>query len=393
MKIRNFSGRSFLQIPGPANVPERVFKAMTRPLINHRGHQFAGLLADITTGLKYVFQTDAGEVVVFPGSGTGGLEAAIVNTAPPGSRLLGVNQGAFSNRWADLALKLGYRVEKIELEWGHPLLPEQIIEPLLEDGKQEIRAVLITHNETSTGLTNDLQKISKVIRDSGHPALILVDAVSSLGCIELKFDEWHIDVAVTGAQKGLMCPPGMAILALSPRAVESARMNIFPRSYWDAAAVIERNKMGLYPYTPATSLLFGLKEALDMIREEGLVQIFQRHALLAEGVRRGVIGMGLSLLVSGNEASNSVTAVKVPQEVNVEAFLNIAHERHHVTLGGGMGKLEGKIFRIGHMGYLNGTEVLATIGAIEMSMARCGAKVHIGAGVGACEKVFLAAEM
>ncbi len=383
------SGRSFLQIPGPTNVPGRVLQAMGRPLINHRGPEFPGLLADITSGLKYVFQTGAGEVVVFPGSGTGGMEAALVNMAPPGSKLVGVNQGAFSNRWAEMALNLGYRVEKIDLEWDSPLLPEQLVEPLLQDRDREVRAVLITHNETSTGVTNDLQKICRAVRASGHAALILVDAVSSLGCIDLRFDEWEIDAAVTGAQKGLMCPPGLAILAISPRAVEAAKMNTFPRFFWDIPVAIERGRRGQCPYTPVTSLLFGMKEALAMIREEGLERVFLRHAFLAEGVRRGVLGMGLSLLVNGTEASNSVTAVRVPRGLDVKAFMSTARDRYHIVLGGGLGKLEGKIFRIGHMGYLNETEVLAIIGGIEMSMAHCGAEIQPGAGVRACEEVFV----
>ncbi|MBW2148035.1 MAG: alanine--glyoxylate aminotransferase family protein [Deltaproteobacteria bacterium] len=385
------SGRSFFQIPGPTNVPGRVLQAMGRPLINHRGPEFAGLLADVTSGLKYVYQTVAGEVVVFPGSGTGGLEAALVNAVPPGSRLVGVNQGAFSNRWADMALKLGYRVETIELEWGGPLLPEQVVEPLLHDGDREIRAVLITHNETSTGVTNDLEKICRAVRASGHPALILVDAVSSLGCMDLRFDEWGIDVAVTGAQKGLMCPPGLAIVAISPGAAEAARMNTYPRFFWDIPAAVERLKKGQCPCTPATSLLFGLREALVMIREEGLERILARHAMLAEGVRRGILGMGLSLLVNGAEASNSVTAVRVPGGVDVKAFMGTARDRYRIVLGGGLGKLEGKIFRIGHMGYLNETEVLAIISGIEMSMARCGAEIQPGTGVRACEEVFFKA--
>ncbi len=377
-------GRQFLQIPGPANVPERVFRAMGQPLVNHRGPEFARLLADCVSGLKSVFQT-TGDILLFPSSGSGGLEAAIVNVLSPGDRVLAAVQGVFSERFVQIAAKHGAAVERVEFDWGRGVDPAQMVDRLRRDEGSSYKMVFMSHNETSTGVLNDVKSVGLGKARLRHPAVFVVDAVSSLALADLQTDAWHVDVAVTGSQKGLMLPPGMAILAVSPRAWEAATKATMPRWYWDWRQLKTAMDAGRAPVTPVTSLMFGLKEALDMIAEEGLPNVFERHRRLARAVRAGVRGMGLSVLPEEAAASPSVTAVIQPDGVDQKTMNNVLRQKYGVVIGGGLQKLEGKIFRIGHMGQIGAPEVLAILGAIEMTLSELGGPVKLGEGLKAAE--------
>ncbi|TMC76630.1 MAG: aminotransferase class V-fold PLP-dependent enzyme, partial [Chloroflexi bacterium] len=378
------SGRHFLQIPGPTNVPERVLRAMDRPVPDHRGPEMPSLVAEIRAGLRTVFKSEQGEPVIFPGSGTGAWEASLVNTLSPGERVLSFENGHFARLYAEAARQLGMQVDEVKLRWGDAVTQSDIEANL----KPEHRAVLIVHNETSTGVTTDLAAVRRGIDRTGRDPLLLVDVVSSLGSIDFRMDEWRVDVALTGTQKGLMLPPGGAILCVGPRALEAAGKNRTPRYFYDWRPVIRDMQQGFFPYTPATLLLFGLREALRMLLEEGLDDVFARHTRLAQATREAVRAWGLTLLAGDPaRASNSLTAVAV-NELDSTAVVRVAAERLNLALGVGLGQLRGRVFRIGHLGSLNELEVLATLAGTELALFYSGRTIELGVGVAAAQRFF-----
>jgi alanine-glyoxylate transaminase / serine-glyoxylate transaminase / serine-pyruvate transaminase len=378
------SGRHFLQIPGPTNVPERVLRAMDRPVPDHRGPEMPSLVAEIRSGLRSVFKSEQGEPVIFPGSGTGAWEASLVNTLSPGERVLSFENGHFARLYADAARQLGFTVDEVKLRWGDAVTQSDIESNL----KPEHRAVLIVHNETSTGVTTDVAAVRRGIDRTGQNPLLLVDVVSALGSIDFRMDEWRVDVAVTGTQKGLMLPPGGAVLCVGPRAIEAAAQNRTPRYFYDWRPVIRDMQQGFFPYTPATLLLFGLREALRMLLEEGLDNVLARHGRLAQATREAVRAWGLPLLASDPaRASNSLSAVVVDQ-VDSNKVVKVAAERLNLALGVGLGQLRGRVFRIGHLGSLNELEVLATLAGTELALHYSGQPIELGVGVAAAERFF-----
>lgn len=383
-------GRPFLQIPGPALVPERVVRAMSQSLIDHRGPQFAELLKKVLNGLKSVFQTSTGEIVLNPGSGTGAWESCVVNTLSPGDRVLGCVNGHFSARFCDTATAHGIEVQRLEVPYGLGIPADLVEAQLRADTQKRLKAVLVLHNETSTGIVTDIAAIRRALDRADHPALLLVDVVSSLASIDFRFDQWQVDVALTGPQKGLMLPPGMAILAVSPKALKANQSAKCARYFWDWAPVLERNARGEFPYTPATALIFGLKESLAMLEEEELTNVFSRHARLAEACRRAVKATGLNLLARKiQESSNTLTAVCMPEGFDSDAYLAHAHRTLELPLGPGLGEVKGKIFRIGHLGSLNELELLGALAGIEMTLTSFGIPVPLGAGLAAAETYLL----
>ena len=380
-------GRPFLQIPGPTLVPERIVRAMSQSIIDHRGPKFAALVGEILDGLKRAFQAPRGHILVYPGSGTGGWEATVVNTLSPGDRVLGCANGHFSNHFCRTAAAHGIEVDRLEVPYGAGVPADRVAERLRADATHQLEAVLVVHNETSTGVTSNVARIRQALDEARHPGLLLVDVVSSLASIDFRFDEWGVDVALTGPQKGLMLPPGLTILAASDRALRAGQAAKCPRAYWDWRPVLERNQRGEFPYTPATSLLFGLREALAMLTEEGLPGVFQRHARLAEACRRAVRAMGLELLCRDPaEYSSTLTAVVMPPGHDSDAYLAHANRRLDLSLGVGLGEVKGKVFRIGHLGSLNELELLAGLAGVEMTLRTFGIPVELGAGLTAAEQ-------
>ncbi len=385
-------GRPFVQVPGPTNVPERILRAMAQPVLDHRGAEFAALTRELLQGLQRVFQTTSGTVVLFPGSGTAGWEAALVNTLSPGDRVLAAVNGQFSTLFAQCAQALGMVVEEGAFPWGAAVDARAIHERLAADRAHATKAVLLVHNETSTGVASDVAAVRQAMDAAGHPALLLVDVVSALGSMDVRFDDWGVDVAVCGAQKGLMLPPGAAILCVSPRALVAGERGGSPRYFLDWRPVIAQNRDGFFPYTPPTSLLLGMREALRMLFEEGLPQVFVRHAHLAEGVRRAVRAWELPILCADPQRySPTLTAVTLPQEVDSSRMIAWAAARLHLSLGAGLGRLRGRVFRIGHLGWLNEVEVLGVLGGVELALNASGVRVPVGSGVSACAAWFLEA--
>jgi len=361
-------GRHFLQIPGPSNTPERVLRAMARPTIDHRGPEFARMTLGIIERLKPVFQTN-GPVLMFPASGTGAWEAALVNTVSPGERVLAFETGHFATAWRDVATKLGIEVEWVEDDWRHGVDPAAVHTKLAEDREKRIKAVLVVHNETSTGITSRIAAVRNAMDAVGHPALLLIDAISSLGSIEYKHDDWGVDVTICASQKGLMLPPGIGMNAVSQKAVAVSRTSRFPKSYWDWAPVIDLNRRGFFPYTPPTNLLYGLDVALDMLLEQGLESVFARHHRLAEATRVAVRAWGLELCgVEPVEYSDTLTAVLTPAGHDADELRRLILERFDMSLGTGLGKVKGKLFRIGHLGDLNDLTLAGTLCGVEMGL-------------------------
>jgi alanine-glyoxylate transaminase / serine-glyoxylate transaminase / serine-pyruvate transaminase len=383
------SGRPFLQIPGPTNVPDRVLRAMDRPVIDHRSPAFAALLKGLLPDLARVFKTERGSVIVYPTSGTGAWEASLVNVLAPGDAVLAFDYGHFSAGFASAARNLGFAVEAVPLRWGQSVPASAVAEHL----RPEHRAVLVVHNETSTGVRSDVRAVREAIDAKRSDALLIVDTVSSLGSMDFRFDEWGVDVALTGSQKGLMLPPGLGFVCASPRAIEIASHGGSPRNFFDWRPILQDNAAGFFPYTPATLVLFGLREALDMLFADGLESIFARHHLLAEGVRAAVRAWGLAILCEEADAySDSLTAVVMPEGLDSNTLIARARDRFDLALGVGLGKLRGKVFRIGHLGALGELEVLATLGGVEMALRECGHAVTAGAGVAAAEERFVTAQ-
>jgi len=365
-------GRHFLQIPGPTNVPDRILRAIDRPTIDHRGPEFAAMTKDILARMVKLFGT-SGAVAIFPGSGTGAWEAALVNTLSPGDRVLMFDNGQFASLWRRLAERLGLTIELISGDWRRGPDPAALESRLAADRAHSIRAVCAVHNETSTGVAARVPEIRQAIDRAKHPALFMVDVVSSLATMEFRQDDWKIDVAIAGSQKGLMLPPGLGINGIGPRALEASRTAKLPRAFWRWDDVLENNRTGSYPYTPATGLLFGLHEALEMLEEEGLATTFARHARLGEATRRAVRAWGLAIYCQDErEYSSSVTAVEMPAGYNADAFRATVLERYDMSLGAGLGPLAGKVFRIGHMGDFNELMLAGTLSGVEMGLASAG---------------------
>ena len=366
-------GRHFLQIPGPTNVPDRVLRAIDRATIDHRGPEFQRLGQELLVGLKEVFRTKS-PVVIFPASGTGAWEAALVNTLSAGDRVLMCETGHFATLWHAMAKRLGLEPEFIASEWRHGADPAAIEARLTEDRAHEIKAVCVVHNETSTGVTSRIGEIRKAIDRAGHPALYMVDTISSLASIDYRHDEWGVDVTVAGSQKGLMLPPGLSFNAVSDKAVSASKGAGLPRSYWSWEEILASNKTGFFPYTPATNLLYGLREALKMlVEEEGLENVFSRHERHAEATRRAVRAWGLEILcLNSAEYSSSLTAVLMPAGHDEVEFRKAVLERFDMSLGSGLGKLAKKVFRIGHLGDLNDLTLLGTLCGVEMGLALAG---------------------
>lgn len=382
-------GRHFLQIPGPSNVPLRVLKAMDKPVINHRGVEFAELAKDLFPKLRTIFKTRHGTPLIFPSSGTGAWEASLVNTLSPGDPVLAFVIGEFSGGYASTAVDHGYDVDIVELDWGSTIPAELVYERLAADGAHRYKAVLTIHNETSTGVTPEIGAIREAIDRAGHPLLLMVDTVSGLGCADFRFDEWRVDVAVSCSQKGLLLPPGLGILCVSDKALEAREAAGSPRHYFDWGPMIARNEKGYFPYTPATNLLYGLEEATDMLLEEGLEHVFARHQRMAEGVRRAVRAWGLQVLAESPQVeSNVLTTVKLPEGVDGEKLLQLSETEFELSLGNGLGPLGGKVFRIGHLGDINDLEVLATLAGVEMVLRKIGVTLEFGSGVAVCQDWF-----
>jgi alanine-glyoxylate transaminase/serine-glyoxylate transaminase/serine-pyruvate transaminase len=379
------SGRHFLQIPGPTNVPDRILRALSRPVIDHRGPEFAGLGKEVLEGLKGVFRT-SGPVVVYPGSGTGAWEAALVNTLSPGDRVLMFETGHFATLWKDVALRFGLEVDFVPGSWRTGVDPAVVEERLAADRQRTVKAVAVVHNETSTAIASRLAEVRRAIDAARHPALLLVDTVSSLGCLDYRHDEWGVDVAVCGSQKGLMLPPGLCFNALSDKAVAAARSARLPRSYWDWQPMLRDNAGGFFPYTPATSLLYGLREALAMLREQGLDRILARHARHGEATRRAARAWGLELVPARpDEYSDCLTALFVPEGHDADALRKVVLERFDMSLGTGLGRLKGRVFRIGHLGDFNDLSLAGTLAGVEMGLAVAGVPFTKGGVAAALE--------
>ena len=362
-------GRHFLQIPGPTNVPDRVLRAMARPVIDHRGPEFPPLALSILERLVEVFATTA-PVVLFPSSGTGGWEAALVNILSPGDGVLMFETGHFAVMWCEVGRRLGLEVELLPGDWRSGVDAAAIESRLRADRHRRIRAVAVVHNETSTGVASDIAAVRRALDCAGHPALLLVDAISSLGAMEYRHDEWGVDVTVAGSQKGLMLPPGLGFNAISERARAAMAGARLPRSYWDWQPILSANERGFFPYTPATNLLFGLDEALTMlVEEEGLEAVCARHRRFAEATRRAVAGWGLELVAQNpEEYSPTLTAVMIPTGCDADALRQVILERFDMSLGTGLGKLQGRAFRIGHLGDLNELTLAGTLCGVEMGL-------------------------
>ena len=366
------SGRHFLQIPGPTNVPERVLRAMARPTIDHRGPEFAALALEVLEGIKEVFRT-SGRVIIFPSSGSGAWEAALVNTMSPGDKVLMFETGQFAFLWQDMARKLGLDVQFVPGDWRHGVDPDQLESLLREDRGQAIKAVGIVHNETSTGITSRIGVARKAMDRAGHPALLMVDSISSLASMPYEHDKWGVDVTVGGSQKGLMLPPGLSFNAISEKALAANKTARLSRAYWDWQSMVTANASGFFPYTPATNLLFGLKESLTMLREEGLDNVIARHARHGEATRRAVRAWGLEVMaLNPAEYSASATAVLVPAGCNADEVRKVILEHFDMSLGNGLNKVAGKVFRIGHLGDFNDLMLAGTLCGVEMGLELAG---------------------
>lgn len=366
------SGRHFLQIPGPTNVPDRVLRAIDNPTIDHRGPEFGELGKAVLAGMKKIFKTE-GDVIIYPASGTGSWEAALVNTLSPGDKVLMAETGHFATLWKKVAERLKLRVEFQEGDWRHGADPEQIAKRLAADSAHEIKAVCVVHNETATGVVSDVAAVRKALDDANHPALLMVDTISSLGSVDYRHDEWGVDVAVAGSQKGLMLPPGLSFNAVSPKALQASETASLLRSYWDWKEMLAINPSGYFPYTPATNLLYGLHEALDMLLAEGLDNVFARHQRHGEATRRAVRAWGLEILcLKPEEYSPALTAVVMPEGHSADAFRKTVLAHFNMSLGQGLSKLSDKIFRIGHLGDFNDLTLCGTLSGVEMGLQKAG---------------------
>ncbi|RBM12630.1 serine--glyoxylate aminotransferase [Prauserella sp. PE36] len=379
-------GRHFLQIPGPTNVPEQVLRAMSAPTIDHRGPEFASLTLDLLEAVKPVFGT-TGPVVIYPSSGTGAWEAALVNTLSPGDRVLAFETGHFATLWREMAENLGLEVEFVPGDWRHGADPEAAADRLAADREHRIKAVCVVHNETSTGVTSRIAEIRRALDDAGHPALLLVDTISSLGSIDYRHDEWGVDVTISCSQKGLMLPPGLGFNAVSEKALRVSETAGLRRSYWDWKPILEANRRGFFHSTPATNLLYGLREALRLLDEEGLSNVYARHLRHAEATRAAVRAWGLEVLcLDEREHSAALTAVVVPDGHDADKIRELILDSFNMSLGAGLGKLKGTVFRIGHLGHFNDVALAGTLSGVQMGLELAGVPIDQG-GVAAALRV------
>lgn len=381
--------QSYLQIPGPTNIPKAILVELSNNAINHRSSEFASIVKFIIKELKDVFQTK-NDILIYPSSGSGALEASIVNTLSVNDSVLAVNMGVFSQRYGQIAAAYGANVSFIDVEWGNALDPKVLKKKLEEDKNKQIKAVLLTHNETSTSVTNEIKPLVDVIKEIKHPALILLDAVSSLAIEKLPTDELGIDIVVTGSQKGLMLPGGLGILSVSKNAWKAHRSSNMPKWYWDFTPLREKMKKGEMPYTPVISHFFALKKSLEIIKEEGLENVINRHEINARAFRSSMEAMHLKLFVAEEkQQSNAVTAVYMPEGISYNVFARTLEDSFNVVIGGGLKHLAGKIFRVGHLGMLQATEVLAIVNAIEMTFSKLGYSVCLGTAAAAANNKYL----
>lgn len=381
------AGRNFLFVPGPTNVPDRVLRAMHRAMEDHRSSDFPALAAPVLESLKKIFKTTSGQAFVFPSSGTGAWEASLSNTLSPGDKVLASRFGMFSHLWIDMAQRLGLQVDVIDAEWGEGAPIERYQEALAADKSHAIKAVLFTHNETATGVTSDVAPMRRALNDTKHPALLMVDGVSSIGSIDFRMDEWGVDLAVTGSQKGLMLPAGLGIVAASQKALALYDQAKLPRVFFDFGDMRKANTTGYFPYTPSLPLLYGLRESIAVLMEEGLENVFARHHRLAEGTRQAVKAWGLELCARAPKwYSDTVSAILVPSGVNGAEVIDIAYRRYNLALGAGLARMAGRLFRIGHLGDLNELMLLGAIAGAEMAMRDVGMKITPGSGVAAAEE-------
>ena len=386
------SGRHFLQIPGPTNVPDRILRALDHPTIDHRGPEFARLTLEILDGLKKIFQTD-GPVVIYPASGTGAWEAALANTLSPGDRVLMFETGHFATLWRKMAAKFALEVDFVPGDWRSGVDPALVQQKLAADKAQAIKAVMVVHNETSTGVTSRIPQIREAIDHAQHPALFMVDTISSLASIDYRHRQWRVDVTVAGSQKGLMLPPGLSFNAVSEKALAASKAARLPRSYWSWDEIIASNRDGYFPYTPSTNLLYGLHEAIAMLLEEGLPAVFARHQRHGEATRRAVCTWELELLCRNpEEYSNSLTAIQLPDGHDADRFRRLVLERFDMSLGTGLGKLAGRVFRIGHLGFFNDLTLAGTLCGVEMGLGLAGVPHRAGGVQSALEYLSAASD-
>ena len=378
-------GKHFLQLPGPSNVPDRILRAMDYPTIDHRGPEFSILANDCLEGIKTIFKTKS-NVIIYPASGTGAWEAALVNTLNENDLVLMVETGHFASLWNKMAQKLGIKTEFLKTDWQRGAIPEKIYERLKKDPEKQIKAVCVVHNETSTGSTSRIKEVRDAINSANHDALLMVDTISGLASMEYKHDEWGVDITVSGSQKGLMLPPGLSFNAISEKAIKISRISGMRRSYWDWEEQIEANRSGSFPYTPATNLLYGLKEAIKMLHEEGLDKVFKRHDRHAKATRLAVQAWGLEVLCKEERDYSSVlTAVVLPEAHNADNLRKIILENFNMSLGNGLSKLSGKVFRIGHLGDFNDLMLMGTLNGIEMGLDLAGIPHQKGGAARASE--------
>jgi alanine-glyoxylate transaminase/serine-glyoxylate transaminase/serine-pyruvate transaminase len=385
-------GRHFLFVPGPTNVPDRILRAMHVAMEDHRNPTFPDLVKPILEDLKKIFKTTTGQCFVYPSTGTGGWEAALTNTLSPGDKVVASRYGQFSALWIDLAQRIGLDVHVIDEEWGTGTHPEHIHAVLEADKEHKIKGVLVVHNETATGVTSDIGAVRKAMDAAKHPAMLYVDGVSSIGCLDFRMDEWGVDLAVAGSQKGLMLPAGLAVVGASQKALEARATAKCPRVFFNMEDMIKSNATGYFPYTPSLPLLYGLRESMAMMFEEGQENVYKRHHYLASGVRAAIAAWGLKLCSTEPKwFSDTVSAIYVPEGFNGADVIATAYRRYNLALGAGLAKVAGKVFRIGHLGDLNELMVLGALSGAEMSMMDVGIKIEPGSGVAAAQQYYRSA--
>lgn len=382
-------GRHFLFVPGPTNIPDRIMRAMMVAMEDHRSSKFPELTLPLFQDLKKIFKTTEGQVFIFPSSGTGAWEASLCNTLSPGDKVLASRFGQFSHLWIDLAQRIGLDVQILEEEWGTGAKPDKIESVLRADKSHQIKAVLVVQNETATGVTSDIAAVRKAMDAAGHPAMLYVDGVSSIASIDFRMDEWRVDLAVAGSQKGLMLPAGLGIVCASQRALNAYKTAKLKRVYFDFGDMMKANSTGYFPYTPALPMLYGLRESLNMLFEEKLHRVFERHHVLANGVRAAVKAWGLQICAKEPKwYSDTVTAIVVPPGFNGADVIDAAFRRYNLSLGAGLSQVAGKVFRIGHLGDLNDLMVIGAIAGAEMAMRDVGIDIKLGSGVAAAQDYF-----
>ena len=384
------AGRNHLYVPGPTNIPTEIMSAMNVDMEDHRSPIFPELLKPVLQDLKKVFRTETGQAFYLPATGTAGWEIALTNTLSPGDKVLIYRFGQFSHLWAEMARRLGLEVIKIERPWGEGIPLDDLEMRLKEDSRHEIKAFLATHNETATGVTSDIGGVRKVMDAANHPALLFVDGVSSIASIEFRMDDWGVDGAISGSQKGFMLPAGGAFVAFSQKALKATETAAFPRCFLDLRDHMAANKDGYTPYTPSTPMLHGLRKSLDILLEEGMEHVYKRHHRLAEGTRRAVAAWGLTLCAKPGFESDTVSAVVVPEDKDARDVINTAYHKYNISLGGGLSEVAGKVFRIGHMGAMNDVSMLGVIAGVEMAMLDNGFDIQPGSGVTAAIEYYRA---